>query len=231
MDDRRFDALTRRLGQNGSRRSLLKSLIGLGGLAATGAVLRDVEAARRGFSGPSLFKSSPTATMAPTMTPSSIPTNTPVPATNTPAPVPTETPVSCGPSGVCCSSNAECNAIPTYCESTAQYPLLWRYYLCGSPGTCTLTAHVCNNASHNCEIDVCADQTGCAVADVQPGEIGSEGAVCCTDDSHCAGLPGHCVGDDWHYYSCNGYQCREQLTNCGAGLCSDPLGCQVLESG
>lgn len=226
MDDRRFDALTRRLGQNGSRRSLLRSLIGLGGLAATGAVLRDTEAARRGFSGPSLFKSSPTATMAP----SSIPTNTPVPATNTPAPVPTETPISCGPSGVCCSSDAECKAIPTYCESTAQYPLLWRYSLC-SGGSCTLTAHVCNNANNNCEIDVCGDQTGCAVAGVQPGEIGSEGAVCCTDDSYCAGLPRQCVGDEWHYYVCYAFRCEEQIMNCGPGQCSEPLGCQIIGSG
>jgi hypothetical protein len=48
MDDRRFDALTRALGQRGSRRTGLKGLLGLGGVAATGAILRDTEAARRG---------------------------------------------------------------------------------------------------------------------------------------------------------------------------------------
>lgn len=54
MDDRRFDALTRALGRSNSRRTWLKGLLGLGGVAATGAILRDTEAARRGFAGPAL---------------------------------------------------------------------------------------------------------------------------------------------------------------------------------
>lgn len=50
MDDRRFDALTRALGRGGSRRALLKGLLGLGGITAIGAILRNsapVEAQRR----------------------------------------------------------------------------------------------------------------------------------------------------------------------------------------
>ncbi len=48
MDDRRFDALARSLGQGGSRRALLKGLLGLSGVAAVGGLTRgEVEAARR----------------------------------------------------------------------------------------------------------------------------------------------------------------------------------------
>ncbi len=51
MDDRRFDALARRLG--GSRRRFLKQALGLGGVAAVGRLTSDgAEAARRGYSGP-----------------------------------------------------------------------------------------------------------------------------------------------------------------------------------
>jgi len=54
MDDRTFDALTRTLSQGGSRRKLLKGLLGFGGaVAVTGTVLGDdANAARRGFAGP-----------------------------------------------------------------------------------------------------------------------------------------------------------------------------------
>ncbi len=213
MDDRRFDALARHLGRGGSRRTLLKALIGIGGVAATGAALHDTDAARRGYSGP------------PTLAP--LPTRTPQPTT-----IPTSTANPCGTSGVCCTSDDDCHAIPTYCESTAQYPLLWRYHLCsgGSPGVCTLTAHVCDNASNNCEIDVCGDQTDCAVVDVEPGQIGSEGAVCCLDDSHCGGLPRHCDGDVWHYYACNSHRCEERQTLCGPGRCDEALGCELIGS-
>ena len=65
MDDRRFDALTRRLGTLSSRRSALKALVGLGGLLTTGAVIHgQTDAARRGFSGPSVF---PTPTPTPSL--------------------------------------------------------------------------------------------------------------------------------------------------------------------
>ena len=67
MDDRRFDALTRRLGTLSSRRSALKGLVGLGGILTTGAVIHgQTDAARRGFSGPSFF---PTPTPTPACAP------------------------------------------------------------------------------------------------------------------------------------------------------------------
>jgi hypothetical protein len=71
MDDRRFDAFTRRLGSHSSRRSILKGLLGVGGIAATGAVIHgQTEAARRGFSGPSFpFPSPPTPSPTPVCIP------------------------------------------------------------------------------------------------------------------------------------------------------------------
>jgi len=65
MDDHRFDQFTRTFARSGSRRTLLKSLLGLGGVAGAGAALHDAEAARRGYSGPPI---PPRATATPTPT-------------------------------------------------------------------------------------------------------------------------------------------------------------------
>jgi hypothetical protein len=59
MDDRRFDELARRLG--GSRRHFLQQLLGVGGAVALGGLVTDdVEAARRGYSGPRISAPSTT---------------------------------------------------------------------------------------------------------------------------------------------------------------------------
>lgn len=56
MDDHAFDVMAKRIGA-GSRRGFLKGVLGLGGLALAGGVSRgEAEAARRGFSGPSVPK-------------------------------------------------------------------------------------------------------------------------------------------------------------------------------
>lgn len=52
MDDRRFDTVVRNLASGTSRRTLLKGILGLGGVAAVGVELHQADAARRGFSGP-----------------------------------------------------------------------------------------------------------------------------------------------------------------------------------
>lgn len=52
MDEKRFDDLAKRVG--GSRRSLLKKMVGLGGAAAVARLsVSQAEAARRGYGGPS----------------------------------------------------------------------------------------------------------------------------------------------------------------------------------
>ena len=63
MDDRRFDSLARSLAAGRSRREVIKGMLGLGGAAVAGIALAsdDAQAARRGFSGPTL----PTPTCVP----------------------------------------------------------------------------------------------------------------------------------------------------------------------
>src|SRR5687768_9474074 len=102
MDDRRFDALTRALGKGGSRRTLLKGLLGLGGVTAAGAVLRETDAARRGYSGP--------------QTPGPQPTLPPQPTAPPPLPTATTVPkcpgiqVPCGADCCCPAGNTKCGS-------------------------------------------------------------------------------------------------------------------------
>src|SRR5262245_48461634 len=100
MDGRRFDTLTRRLGEAGSRRTLLNTLLGLGGVAATGVVLHDTEAARRGQSGP------PTPGPLPTLPPQPTAPPPPPTATNVPSCPGIQTP--CGSDCCCPAGNAKC---------------------------------------------------------------------------------------------------------------------------
>ncbi len=95
MDDRRFDALTRALGRDVSRRTLIKGLLGIGGLAAvSSAVFDDTDAARRGFSAPNLPQQTPQSTEAPigTATATDTATNTVAAPSNTPVDTPTRIP-------------------------------------------------------------------------------------------------------------------------------------------
>jgi hypothetical protein len=67
MEDHRFDSIAKQLGADSSRRSVLKGLLGIGGIAVAGIAVNDqTEAARRGFSGPKI--PSPTPTPIPTPT-------------------------------------------------------------------------------------------------------------------------------------------------------------------
>jgi hypothetical protein len=79
MDDRQFDSLVKTLGSVSSRRSLLKGVLGIGGIAATGVVVREhAGAARRGYSGPG-SPATPPSTQTPTPTQPPAPTVTPTP--------------------------------------------------------------------------------------------------------------------------------------------------------
>lgn len=61
MDNRRFDALTRSFATGSNRRQVLKGVLGLGVGTVAGARLLtgDVDAARRGYSGPSFLHCHP----------------------------------------------------------------------------------------------------------------------------------------------------------------------------
>lgn len=71
MDDSQFDRMTREIAQGTSRRTLIKSLVGIGGVAVAGNWIRTnhAEAARRGFAGPTL-PAPPTVQPTSTATPS-----------------------------------------------------------------------------------------------------------------------------------------------------------------
>lgn len=104
MDDKRFDSIARQLGSVSSRRSVLKGLLGLGGVAAVGlAVHGQTDAARRGFSGP----------FGPT----------PVP---TPTCVPVGGPCELAHFEVCCSlccTTTDNGAGPTVCCEDDEFPI------------------------------------------------------------------------------------------------------------
>ena len=61
MDERRFDAISRKLASSASRRSTLRGILGFGGVAIAARFDQDgAEAARRGYSGPPLLVTLPT---------------------------------------------------------------------------------------------------------------------------------------------------------------------------
>ena len=150
MDDRRFDALTRVLGRGGSRRALIKGLLGLVGVTAAGAVLHDTEAARRGQSGPA------TAVPQPTVPPqATVPPPRPS-ATTAPRCPGVQTP--CG-AGCCCPAGttkcgADCcpDGQAECCDGACCY------------GTCFGEELCCPAGSRACD-GVCYPGGCCTVAD------------------------------------------------------------------
>ena len=74
MDDKRFDHLVRLVGTGASRRSILKGLLGLGGVVATGTVAADTADARGRGTRP---------TIPPPPPPDPTTTTTPAPTTTT----------------------------------------------------------------------------------------------------------------------------------------------------
>jgi hypothetical protein len=108
MDDRQFDSLVKTFGAASSRRSFLKGLLGIGGIAATGVIVREqAEAARRGYGGPSIPSiPTPVQTPAPTQPPAPTATATP---TEPPGQIciPVGDPCTVQQTGECCT-NACC---------------------------------------------------------------------------------------------------------------------------
>jgi hypothetical protein len=163
MDDRRFDSIARSLAEGHSRREVLKGLLGLGGVAAAGIAIAsgDVEAARRGFSGPTIPTPPP-----PPPTPVPLP---PTPTATGPACVPNCDGVTCGDDG-CGGSCGSCSG-STQCIA----------------GDCFRT---CNPASPSCDIACHCDSTNavcvfdtpvgsnCSVNGCPAGSFCNEDDVC-----------------------------------------------------
>jgi hypothetical protein len=173
MDDRRFDTLIRAFGQGGSRRSLLKGLLGLGGVTAAGtALLRDTEAARRGQSGPAVPTALPTVPAPPTEIPAPTESAAPsCPGNQTP----------CG-TGCCCpAGNTKCGSDccpdgqAQCCDGACCY------------GTCYGEELCCPSAQVFCAVSgqCCAPGETCGAAGCVSGTCGGIGAACTIGSDCC----------------------------------------------
>lgn len=253
MDDRRFDALTRALGQGGSRRTLLKGLLGLGGVATAGAVLRDTEAARRGQSGPPTAGPQPTLAPQPTA-PAPLPSATTVPrcpGNQTPCGADCCCPAGntkCGPD--CCpDGQAEC------CDGACCFGTCFGEELCCPPGSracdgvcypggcctvadCGLLCQVCgaDHVCHSCEEVGQICQNGTCVPTITPTPTITStpdpcAGVVCTTPPICHTAPGRCDNGQCSYPQAGaGANCGACHVCNGAGNCNpvqnntDPYG-------
>lgn len=176
MDDPRFDALTRAFGRGGSRRTLLKGLLGLGSVAGAGAVLHDTEAARRGYSGPPTPSAVPTLPSQPTE-PAPLPTATVVPSCPG-----SQTP--CGADCCCSSGSTKCGAeccddgVSSCCDSACCFGLCYGEELC-----CPYPREFCSASGACCELGETCGGAGCAPG---PGPCGAIGAACSAGGDCCA---------------------------------------------
>lgn len=246
MDDRRFDAFVRALATGQNRRSMLKGLLGLGGVAAIGAsqMAPDAEAARR---------------PAPTATPPRCPG---MQIWKNSACVCPDEYTNCGPdccpigeaeccdnaccygdcygeelccptgqivcNGTCCPSESQCCTVggTSFCSPDD-------VTCCAGDGDCAgldrcdgLTAHhftcvnsICTDSSQNCQgTDVCTTYSCSA------GVCGSAPiAGCCRSDSECRKVddctPAQCLSD----HTCNALSMCTTEEQCCSGICASTL--------
>jgi hypothetical protein len=225
MDDRRFDALVKRLARSTDRRSALKVLGALGGAAVAGTVgLGRSDAARRGFSGPTA--PSPTVTV-PTVSP------TPVPPTPTPGP-----PVGCASGSSACGSECCDDSTSMCCDGACCVGYCYGEELCcPSPREYCAENNTCCAADEKCCINGYCYSTAKGQC-CQDFEC-PNGGKCC--DSTCHDGPHACCGD----FDCpSGQHCTENnqccqpictegqchLDGCG-GICPCPAGYDCLTNG
>lgn len=191
MDDRRIDLFVKGLAAGHNRRSLLKGLLGLGGLTATGAVLfGDADAARRGYSGP------PTVAPQPTPLPTQAPIDAPE-STQTQLPTASCDGVSCN--DLCC--NGACTASGDCCPVGNT--------VCGAECCPNDRATCCDGA---CCFGVCYGEELCCPVAAMCGQ------TCCGPAEHCCGLnseqpmcipgDGCCSDDDCAQGACIDHRCE-----------------------
>lgn len=174
MDDRRFDQLVRSLARPGSRRALIKGLLGLGGIAAVGSVaLEDeVRAARR-------------------------PTPTPNPVTCPGQQVPCATGCCCPGGAAPCGAECCPNGQATCCDGACCYGICYGEGLCcegGTPvcsvdgccsGVCVANGQFCCRPAAVCGDACCRDTERCCTTGLGAPVCRAAGA-CCTD-AECIG--------------------------------------------
>lgn len=216
MDGRRFDALTRGIAISGNRRSLLKGLLGLGGVVAVGSQADDAEAARRSgrHPRPPRCPGQQTWDGNACVCPSGL--------------------SQCGPD--CCGEGGEC------CDNACCYGTCFGEELCCETPReyCATTGECCSEGSSCCDGYGCLDFGQCCAAEdcppqnCQAPECTTEhtcayhddcnfGTGCCGDGVTC--LPdGACCTP-----SCEGKTCGED-DGCG-GACPCPDGKSCINGG
>lgn len=210
MDDRRFDSLAKAFASGTSRRSMLKGILGLGGvvIAGSAALDRDVEAARR-----------PTPTPRPVTCPGRQTWN------GSHCACPDDAPVECGPD--CCTEGKIPAGSPGYsecCDNGCCFGTCYGEELCcptntpaggGAPiasvcanGECCLLPNICTNgvcgAPSGCQNnDDCGDCETCnpntrqcnslCTSDLPQCCVNGFGQYCIPADETCCSSPSHCT--------------------------------------
>lgn len=174
MDDRRFDQLVRSLAQPGSRRTLIKGLLGIGGIAAVGSIAfeDEVRAARR-------------------------PTPTPKPVTCPGQQVPCDTGCCCPGDATPCGAECCPNSQATCCDGACCYGACYGDGLCcegGNPvcsvdgccsGVCVDNGQHCCRPAAVCGDACCHDTERCCTAGLGAPVCRPAGACCV--DADCIG--------------------------------------------
>lgn len=216
MDDRRFDALARSLASGSSRRTVLKGLLGLGGIAAAGAVRQTAEAARRS---------------TPTPQPAKCPGIQTWNGTECDCPDPL---TDCGPD--CCNTSVP-RGNPAHsecCDGACCHGECYGEELCCPTGqnvcngACCAPGEACfQGACHRCTIcgdDCCSGDTPSCCRNGDISTCAPVGATCCTADTDCQGLD-FCAGNVAHSFFCVDAVCTESTLSCqGDDPCSQ-YGC------
>lgn len=177
MDDSTFDWMARALGSGVSRRSVVKTMLGIGGAVAGFASAGETDAARRGFPGPNLPLALPT------------PTCTPKTCADYPGQCATLLDNGCGG--------------PLDCSNSCQPPSVCNGTTCIEPGTCTAADNFCVSREFACGYGNCAcfqsltgasvcsvgvSALGCGSCDADsdcPEQTGNPNSVCVTTDDTC----------------------------------------------
>jgi hypothetical protein len=238
MEDHRFDALTRSMASGGSRRSMLKGLLGLGAAVAS---VRGTEAARR-----------PT----PTPKPVRCPGNQSWDGASCVCP---DGQTACGPEcctpgvsvccdNACCTGTCHgeeicCPTVTILCGDSCIAGDCCVDEDCGPNGTCTLETHTCV-CIPDCEGSTCgSDGCGGTCGDCPRDQICNGGAcecisghLCNADCQECCEAA-HCsekYGGDTECWRCAPNHCRADGGFCSNGVCGfstdDVLG-HCLECG
>jgi hypothetical protein len=175
MGGSQFDRLTREVARGTSRRTLMKTMLGLGGalIAGNRLGLERAEAARRGYSGPSL----PTQLPVPPICPEGQSWNGA--ACVCTAGVPCG--MSCCGEGTICTDQG-CAAPPPSCPDGQQ----WNGTACECTAGFTCGADCCADGT-TCSSDTCIANPGC----VALGQACSQGPDCCSN--YCANSVCHAI--------------------------------------